>query len=363
MYNANLTHRWYVIIAAVCATPCVVLGVNMQDIYRLGIYYHETGRFDESIACFKQFKQLRFGDNLMQLHALRSMDWERAQEFLQPYWWYDYDIAGKRIFIKHDGGAGDAVQFLRYAKYLHEAGAYVIVETPPSLREIYKRVPSIDECVSYGSVPKADITFTVATPVLTLTMHETLSAPSSDVPYIFADPALVEEWKERLAGLPGPKIGLCWCSSPLVNSHTGEKSQSPRSIPLEMFEEILTTIPGTFISLQGGYGTEQLKNTELPLIYFPDLDTKHGRFADTMAIMKNLDLIITVDTSIAHIAGALGVQVWTILPMCSDFRWFSDRSDSPWYPTLRLFRQQSDEDWQPVVGAVLDALQHEGWHE
>jgi hypothetical protein len=211
-------------------------------------------------------------------------------------------------------------------------------------------------------VPDADITFTIATPKLAFTMHTTLSEPSVDVPYLAADPYLVSAWHEKLASLPGPKIGISWCSTPMINLRTREKLLSPRSIPLALFKPLITQFHGTFISLQCGYGVEQLAETRLPLICIPDIDTMHGPFMDTIAIMKNLDLIITIDTSIAHIAGALGVSVWTLLPACSDFRWFTDRSDSPWYPTMRLFRQKSGENWEIIISEVLLALQHEVWH-
>jgi ADP-heptose:LPS heptosyltransferase len=233
------------------------------------------------------------------------------------------------------------------------------METPPALRAIYARCPYIDRQISYGSSPAhADITITVSTPRLTYTVRNDLEARADDVPYIYADQQLVAQWHEKLAHLPGKKIGICWCSSPLYNNTTKEKSVSPRSIPLTLFEPMLAYEAATFISLQCGFGVEQLKEVSgrRPLV-FEDIDTTHGRFMDTMAIMKNLDLVVTVDTSIAHIAGALGIPVWIILPKCSDFRWFTDRTNSVWYPSMRIFRQKPYEEWEPVLKEVLTALQ------
>jgi ADP-heptose:LPS heptosyltransferase len=119
---------------------------------------------------------------------------------------------------------------------------------------------------------------------------------------------------------------------------------------------MLASTPCSFISLQCGFGLEQLREIKNRPRVFENIDTTHGRFMDTMAIIQNLDLVVTVDTSIAHIAGAIGARVWLILPKCSDFRWFTDRTDSPWYPTMRIFRQKPYDPWEPVLAEVSTAL-------
>ncbi len=349
----------FLIMSAILAliTPPVYC-LTPKEAYILGLLYHEEGDFVPSVNIMKQLTPLGRAPSLISLHALRTMHWQEASAFYSPdFWWYDKDIVGKKIFIKHDGGAGDAVQFLRYAQHLHNAGAYVMIETPPVLKHIYSRCAYIDQQIPYGSsAPDADVTITIATPVLTYTVRNDIKRCKNDVPYIVADPELCHHWRMVLAQLPGKKIGLSWCSSPLYNNDTGEKLPTPRSIPLALCEELLSYSPCTFINLQCGYGSEQLTEVRHCPIVFQNIDTHHGRFMDTMAIMCNLDLLITIDTSLAHIAGALGIPVWVILPKCSDFRWFTDRTDSPWYPSMRIFRQKPYEDWKPVLTEVLTAL-------
>lgn len=329
-----------------------------DELYTFGLLYHEEGDFVPSATCLRAVLPHERAPVLLALQGLRSMQWPDATLFCSPdYWWYDRDITNKKIFIKHDGGAGDAVQFLRYVKHLHDAGAYVMIETPYALKDIYARCPYIDQQVPYGTVPAhADITLTLSTPSLTYAMRNDLEKQSQEVPYIFANPELVEFWKSAIKVLPGKKVGISWCSSPAYNSNR-EAVMSPRCIPLVLFEEILAHTSCTFIALQCGFGVDQLHalKTHTPIV-LKDLDTTHGRFMDTMAIMCNLDLMITVDTSLAHIAGALGIPVWLILPKCSDYRWFTERTDSVWYPTMRIFRQKPYESWEPVLNAVCTAL-------
>jgi hypothetical protein len=351
---------FYLVSATTALTGAVDLSkFSANEMYMLGDVAHEEGDFELSAYLMRNVAPRGRSQALIDLHALRTMQWDNAHTFYSPdYWWYNGDITGQKIFIKHDGGVGDAVQFLRYAKQLHDAGAQVIIETPPALSAIYARCPFIDKQIPYGSAPAdANVTITLSTPRLTYAVRNNLEERITDVPYISADPHLVAHWHKKLSGIPGKKIGLCWCSSPLYNSVTKEKSVSPRSIPLTLFEPMLAYEPCTFISLQCGFGAEQLREliNHRPLV-FEGIDTIHGRFMDTIAIMENLDLVISVDTSIAHIAGALGVPIWLILPKCSDFRWFTDRTDSVWYPTMRIFRQKPYEEWEPVLNKVFAAL-------
>ncbi len=332
--------------------------LSPDDLYTLGNLAHEEGDFDLSVHLMQMVAPRGRSLSLIHHHALRRMQWASASAFYAPeYWWHNGDLTGKKIFIKHDGGAGDAVQFLRYAKQLHDAGAYVMIETPYALEAIYRSCSYLDRLIPYNAVPaQYDIKLTLSTPTLTYTMRNNLEECIHDVPYLFADPALIATWHETVKTMPGIKIGLCWCSSPVYNPITREKVHSPRSIPLALFEPLLNDPTYTCISLQQGFGTEQIDTvTQKPLV-FDGMDTTHGRFVDTMALMHNLDLIITVDTSIAHIAGAMGIPVWIILPKCSDFRWFTERTDSVWYPTMRIFRQKPYEDWNPVLDELFNAL-------
>jgi hypothetical protein len=323
---------------------------------------HEHGAFDEACTILKSLYDLGVRnatiESKLMLHALRTQDWSALQMYgVEPYWWYDYDITGKTIFIKYDGGFGDAFMFIRYVKHLHAAGAYVIVQTVPALLPLFSRLPFIDQCVPYNTHVPADYTFRISTPHMALTMHASLEHLAEDVPYIYPDENLVTYWAEQIAADTNIRVGVCWCSGYLYNARTGENKPGPRSIPLVWFEQ-LCYIPGcTLYSLVKGHGQYDLYTHPLPIKTFSDFDETHGCFMDTAALMKNLDLVITVDTSIAHLAGALGVPVWVLLPANSDFRWFLHCTDSPWYPTMRLFRQQKIGEWQQVMHEIYQALQ------
>ncbi len=171
----------------------------------------------------------------------------------------------------------------------------------------------------------------------------------AEVPYVFADPGLVEKWREELGGIEGFKIGIAWQGNP---QYRGDRA---RSVPLAHFA-VIARVPGVrLVSLQKGPGTEQLAG--LPgavevLDLGNRLDEAAGPFMDTAAVMRNLDLVIASDTAAAHLAGALGVPVWVALPTASDWRWLLDRDDSPWYPTMRLFRQSRCDDWDEVFARI-----------
>jgi Glycosyltransferase family 9 (heptosyltransferase) len=167
------------------------------------------------------------------------------------------------------------------------------------------------------------------------------------VPYLHADPELVNLWQDRLKSVPGFRVGICWQGSPR------HKSDRRRSVPLTLFGP-LGQVPGvSLVSLQKGPGGEQLE--QMPEMA---LDVSSGlmEFADTAAVMKNLDLIISVDTSVVHLAGALDVPVWVPVSHAPDWRWLLEREDSPWYPSLRLFRQVESQGWDAVFGRLHTAL-------
>ena len=186
-------------------------------------------------------------------------------------------------------------------------------------------------------------------PLLLQTRLDTIPAP---VPYLTANSRRVAKWKTRLGTLSGLKVGLAWQGNP---THPADRR---RSLPLGHFAE-LARIPGVqLVSLQRGPGSDQVAQFKdgLPFLEFPDLDSDGNAFMDTAAVMTLLDLVITSDTAIAHLAGALGRPVWVVLPHAADWRWLLGRDDSPWYPTMRLFRQDRPGDWPGVVQRLLAAL-------
>jgi hypothetical protein len=183
------------------------------------------------------------------------------------------------------------------------------------------------------------------------TRIDTIPAP---IPYLTADSQRVAHWREVLARLPGFKVGIAWQGNP---RHTRD---ADRSFPLTQFEN-LAAIPGVkLVNLQKGFGSEQLArlDSRFPVIDFGDaVDPGLATMEDTPALMMSLDLIVTPDSSLAHLAGALGLPVWIALPRAPDWRWFIDREDSPWYPTARLFRQARRCEWEPVFERIATELE------
>ena len=176
-----------------------------------------------------------------------------------------------------------------------------------------------------------------------------------DVPYLWADPELTDRWRQELAGIDGFKIGIAWQGSrDFVSDHS-------RSIPLAQFGP-LAGLPGVrLISLQKGFGSEQIATVDFPVLDLSGrLDEAAGAFMDTAAVIRNLDLVVAADTAIAHLAGALGAAVWLALPFSPNWRWLLQRDDSPWYPTMRLFRQTALGGWSDVLDRIAHAVQAHG---
>jgi ADP-heptose:LPS heptosyltransferase len=189
---------------------------------------------------------------------------------------------------------------------------------------------------------------------LPLAFKTSLETIPANIPYLYADEKLVTQWREKLSHDRTIKIGICWRGDAAHGAH--------KFMPIEYFKK-LVAIPGiTLYSLQKNDPASSLKPANQAdnsaIVQFPDeFDTTNGRFMDTAAVMKNLDLIITVDTSIAHLAGGLGVPTWLVLPFPAEWRWLENRSDSPYYPSMRIFRQKKFGDWNDVYDQVVTALQ------
>ena len=228
----------------------------------------------------------------------------------------------------------------------------VIVECQRPLVGLLAGCPGVDQWVARGdSLPTFDLHAPLlSVPGILKTSSETIPAA---IPYVFPKPALLEPWRKRLIALGGFKIGVVWQGS---LTFRGDRF---RSIPLRRFAP-LAEVPGVRLSsLQKGYGAEQLAEVRelFPVTDLAaELDTQSGPFLDTAAVMRSLDLVVTSDTVSAHLAGALGVPVWVALPLDPDWRWLLNRRDSPWYPTMRLFRQRELGNWRNVFEEIGQAL-------
>jgi hypothetical protein len=175
------------------------------------------------------------------------------------------------------------------------------------------------------------------------------------VPYLAADPTAAAAWRERLAALPGLRVGLCWAGNPRPDQPSAYATDRRRSIPLARYAPLAQVAGAHFVSLQKGNPATQTATPPAGL-RIHDWTHELTDFADTAALIEALDLVITVDTSVAHLAGALGKKVWILNRFDSCWRWLTERNDSPWYPTARLFRQPQPGDWDSVIREVVAAL-------
>jgi tetratricopeptide (TPR) repeat protein len=281
--------------------------------------------------------------------------WQRkqtpARPFRQPRWDAS-PLEGKAILLYSEQGLGDTIQFARYAALVKARGGRVVLECPGCLVPLFRSLAGVDEMVAEGqSLPAFD----VQAPLLSLPglLGTTLATVPAEVPYLSAVPARVEKWRGRLEAIGGFKVGVVWQGNP---RHEWDRW---RSVPLARFAP-LAALPGVrLLSLQKGPGAEQvrgLKSRFEVVELGEEMDGEGGAFLDTAAVMKCLDLVVAADTAAAHLAGALGVPVWLPLAAVTDWRWMVGREDTPWYPTIRLFRQQELGKWGVVFEAMAAEL-------
>ncbi|HVA46445.1 MAG TPA: tetratricopeptide repeat protein [Pirellulales bacterium] len=374
----------------------------------LGIALVQWGQDDEAVTNYE--RAMVFRPDYPEAHLNRSLAWLAAGDFEQGWTEYEWrwmakdvnrrtfkqrrwdgcDLDGRTVFVYLEQGVGDTLQFIRYMRLLKQRGARVIVEAQKSLLKLLSGSRHIDELVPVGGpLPEFDLQI----PLLSLpaVFRTTLDTVPDEVPYLFPDEKLVEAWRAKLrrvgqdcgaiagpptnddhggpalasslvppyAPTPGPQpptpsflIGIAWQGNP---QYRGDRQ---RSIPLRAFAP-LAAIPGVqLVSLQKGFGTEQLADLDgkFPVIDLGSIDEEAGAFMDTAAIMKCVDLVITSDTAMPHLAGALGVPVWMALPAVADWRWMRSGERSPWYPSMRIFRQREAENWAELFERMAEEL-------
>jgi tetratricopeptide (TPR) repeat protein/tRNA A58 N-methylase Trm61 len=263
--------------------------------------------------------------------------------------WAGQDLRGKSILLHCEQGLGDTIQFVRYGALLKALGARVILSVQSELAELARGFANVDMIVG----DTKGVTFDYYVPLLSLPriFGTEVSSIPANIPYITSDPERRIRWAECLGPDGGPKVGVVWAGS---RAHARDRS---RSLPFGALGNVLAIEGIRFYALQkseeSGPGKFALLNKNLV-----DLGPRLGDFADTAAAIAEMDLMLCVDTSVAHLAAALGKPVWLILPHPADFRWLEERDDSPWYPTVRLFRQSRRDDWSDVVERVRTALEH-----
>lgn len=354
----------------------IALCINYQNAevhYSRGTTLLLLKRFNEAMESFNQAIAIK--ENYAEAHKSRAHlflllgnfdkgwlgnEWRKRQKeahgnrfFTEPLWLGDESLAGKTIFIYYEQGLGDTFQFCRYVPLLAKLGANILFEPQKALRKILSSLGGTFEIVSCDEKP---IKFDFHCPLLSLPLAfqtNLTTVPIHDA-YLAADPNLIEVWNRRV-GEAGFKIGICWQGS---NFGVDEG----RSFPLRQFE-VLADLPNIrLISLHKGTGESQLKDLPPEMVVETlgeDFDSGPDAFIDTAAVIMCCDLIITSDTSIAHLAGALGAKTWLVLKYVPDWRWMLDRDDSPWYPSIRLFRQRVSGDWKGTFNEIYLALASE----
>lgn len=271
-----------------------------------------------------------------------------ARRFTQPLWTGAEDIAGKTLFVYVRCGLGDAIQFYRYAAPLQSRGATVVLSVNDCLIDLLQGAMPAVRMIGLEQVPEA---FDYHIPLMSIPLALGSTAIPSTVRYLKADPARVERWRERMGG-EGYRIAIAWQGDAAAMGAEG------KSFPVSALAEI-AAIPGVrLINLQKNAGSEQLDRLPSGMVVenFADFDDGPAAFLDSAAILENCDLVISCDTALAHLAGALGVPNWVALKYVPDWRWFLNRSDTPWYPNTRLFRQSSPGDWGGVFRAMKAEL-------
>jgi tetratricopeptide (TPR) repeat protein len=339
--------------------------------YHLGIVLYGQSRLAEAEACYRavlllqpdhQMAHYNLGHILLVTGRLaegwQESEWQAVthESGLRPFpvpVWQGEKLAGRTILLHAEQGLGDTLQFCRYAAVLARE-ATVLLEVQAPLKRLMASLPGVAQVFARGeALPPFDLHCPLALlPLRTGTVLETIPA---EIPYLRADPVQVDAWRVRLASLPGLRVGLVWAGGQVASQPEQLLVDRRRSIALSRLAP-LAAVPGlSFISLQKGPPATQAAQPPAGMALY-DFTAELTDFAETAALVEALDLVISVDTAVAHLAGALGKPVWLLNRFDTCWRWLLDRTDSPWYPSLRLFRQQAPGDWDGVLAELQTAL-------
>jgi tetratricopeptide (TPR) repeat protein len=343
---------------------------NMEVLSNKVFLLGKLQRIDEAFALHERMKALGLNNattetNVSLLRLLtgnfevgwagREARWTKAQKvsypkFSQSMWLGGEEIRGKTLLIHVDEGLGDTIQFVRYIPSLAALGARIILVVERPLHALLSKFPGVSQCLalSAGELPAFDMHCPITNlPLAFGTRLDTIPAETSYLPLPSAEQTQV--WEERLGSHDRLRVGLVWSGNPK------HKNDHNRSVPLQTFTGLLDQTDATFVSLQKDPRPAD-KSVLFERTDIVDLTAHLNDFVDTASLVSCLDLVITVDTSVAHLAAALGGPTWVLLPYTPDWRWLLNRDDSPWYPTMRLFRQSENRDWSEVLARVRSEL-------
>jgi tetratricopeptide (TPR) repeat protein len=340
---------------------------NADAYNNLGLALRSLNRHAEALGCFEIAQAIKpdhvdaqLGEGLVRLAlgdyaaGWRKYVWRHLtanfshgkKRPAQPLWLGNWDISGKTLLLHGEQGLGDTIMFARYVPQVAQRGAKIILAVQRPLAALMSTLAGVTTVRAQGEpVPPFDGFCPL--PTLPLAFQTKVETIPTDVPYLSAPADRVAKWRPIMEALPRPRIGLMWAGavSPIYR----------RSIPLRLLLPLLQSREFGFVALQ-----KEVPDEDAPLLDSTGMATFLGErqadLADAAAMISLLDLVITIDTSVAHVAGAMGKPTWVMLPFSSDWRWFLGRADTPWYPTARLFRQPTPGDWESVVTQVATAL-------
>lgn len=344
---------------------------DAADFLNVGRMYQDQGRLDDALECIEA--ALGRDPESVAAHfnraAILLAQGEWTQGWKEYEWrfrhpdrqnayphrlpaprWDGRSFGGRTLLVHCEQGLGDSIQFARYLPLVKDRGGTVLFEMPAALKPLFENLPGMDEALVFSPAAMTTRRFDLQVPLLSLPgiFNATVEDLPGAVPYLKADPGRTAAWAPRLSA-GRLKVGIVWAASGWNQALARKSCRLSDFLPL-------AALPGVRLyGMQKGPAASEA--AEIPDgIAFANLGEQFADFADTAAVIANLDLVISVDTAVAHLAGAMGKPVWVLLPFCSDWRWLLNRDDSPWYPTMRLFRQPKRGDWQEVFMQVSDRL-------
>jgi tetratricopeptide (TPR) repeat protein len=317
--------------------------------------------FDKALAVDRGYGDAHFNaamslltcGNLQRGFAEYEWRWKRTgmtdarRGYRGRLWLGEFPIDRRTILLSAEQGLGDTIQFVRYAPALARMGAHVILEVQPELKGLLSAVDGVTSCHARGdTLPAYDLYCPLGS--LPLAMNTELSTIPADIPYLHAGEQAIAKWRSTIEALPGKRVALAWAG------HARHANDRNRSIDLQLLESLIACEGVSFFSIQ-----RELRGNDaatLARLGIRDFGPQLADMTDTAAILALADLLISVDTSVVHLAGAMGREAWVMLPFTPDWRWTLANEHSPWYPTVQLFRQREPGDWPGVIASVRHAL-------
>ncbi|HEY1545883.1 MAG TPA: tetratricopeptide repeat protein [Xanthobacteraceae bacterium] len=329
-------------------------------LHALNRHAEALASFDRALALAPDYADVHFNRSLALLavgdyragQAEYEWRWKRSgavarQNLGRPLWLGETPLSGKTLLLQAEQGLGDTLQFVRYVPRLAAGGAKIILEVHPELKALLSRLPGVAAVIAFGEArPPFDLHCPLGS--LPFALKTELASVPADIPYLAAEPARIERWRPRLDALGRPRVAIVWAGNA---AHANDRN---RSLPLAKLSPLWAHGHACFVSLQRDLRPGEAEAlAAAPVLH---LGRDLVDFDDTAAVLACCDLVIAVDTSVAHLAGALGRPLWVLLPFSADWRWTKDADHSPWYPSARLYRESRPGDWDDVMGRVAKDL-------